>query len=272
MKQIDTNNVIGELAENYGINLRGYSLLDSVDIRPTDIEYGVGFIIRIKLEWRSLSAEFIPDNFSAALLKKETFKLLAQKCTSNFNDFQMEINREVVNPLEPVHWSENWSHLYIKLLKSPIIRDDLTAVEIEKAIMDISGNLLGLILSLLPLEDVEFEDIAGGLPEGALTRIEVNRYERSSFNRQVCLRIHGSICKVCNFDFEEKYGDLGKGFIHVHHVVPVSELVPLYEINPEKDLVPVCPNCHAMIHKRNPPYSVEEIKKFVLLKMEMGKG
>jgi 5-methylcytosine-specific restriction protein A len=56
------------------------------------------------------------------------------------------------------------------------------------------------------------------------------------------------------------YGEIGKNFIHVHHVKPLSEIDEQYKINPIKDLRPVCPNCHAMLHKRKPAYSIEEIQ------------
>jgi predicted HNH restriction endonuclease len=95
--------------------------------------------------------------------------------------------------------------------------------------------------------------------------IEVNIYERSAINRQVCIIINGCICKVCAFDFEKTFGAIGSGFIHVHHVVPVSMLGEGYLIDPSKDLVPVCPNCHAMLHKSNPPYTIEKIKKILLI-------
>lgn len=278
MKQIDLFKITEVLTEKYGVNLRGYSLPDRLEIRPIDIEYGVGFILKIKLEWRSLTAEFVPDNFSASLIKtmgaseihkRDIFRMLAQRWYTNTSDLYMKINGEEVNPLEPNQWRNNWNQLYIKLSKTPVIHYDIK--QLENATLDISSSLLGLILSLLPLEEAAIEESAIGLPEGALTRIEVNRYERSAFNRQACLIFHGYICKVCDFDFEQKYGILGQGFIHVHHIVPVSELGSNYKINPKKDLVPVCPNCHAMIHKRKPPYRVDELKN-IISNTKVGKG
>ena len=119
-----------------------------------------------------------------------------------------------------------------------------------------------MAVSLLPLEEVKYIDDfeVQGLPEGARTRVEVNRYERSHLNRQACIAFHGACCLVCGFDFEENYGLLGRGAIVVHHVVPVSQLGEGYVIDPVKDLVPVCPNCHMMLHRQNPPFSMEELK------------
>lgn len=104
------------------------------------------------------------------------------------------------------------------------------------------------------------EDYRRGLPEGAKTRVEVNRYERSRANRDRCLSVHGYDCRVCGMNFEEQYGEIGKDYIEVHHLTPLPDLDEDYEIDPTTDLVPVCPNCHRMIHRRNPPYTVDEMK------------
>ncbi|NQS72190.1 MAG: DUF3427 domain-containing protein [Desulfobulbaceae bacterium] len=97
--------------------------------------------------------------------------------------------------------------------------------------------------------------------EGQRTQVLVNRYERDRNARDECIRHHGSTCCVCGFDFGKKYGELGIGFIHVHHVVPLSEIGKDYIVNPVYDLVPICPNCHAMVHRQNPPLSIDELKK-----------
>lgn len=95
--------------------------------------------------------------------------------------------------------------------------------------------------------------------EGTLKQILVNQYERDPKAREVCINHYGFICKVCEFDFEKKYGEIGKGFIHVHHLKPLSEIGKEYKLNPITDLLPVCPNCHAMLHKKKPPFSIEEL-------------
>ncbi len=96
--------------------------------------------------------------------------------------------------------------------------------------------------------------------EGAKQTITVNRYERNNQARQQCIEYYGTSCYICGFDFEQAFGELGKGFIHVHHLIPLSEINQEYQINSIKDLRPVCPNCHAIIHKKNPPFSIEEMK------------
>lgn len=96
--------------------------------------------------------------------------------------------------------------------------------------------------------------------EGAVQRISVNRFERDAKARGACIRHHGTQCVVCNFDFEERYGKPGRGFIHVHHTRPLHRLRASQRVDPKRDLVPVCPNCHAMLHRRDPPYDVEQLK------------
>lgn len=96
--------------------------------------------------------------------------------------------------------------------------------------------------------------------EGAAVTISVNNYERNREARNKCIDIHGYDCSVCGFNFEKNYGNIGKEYIHVHHIIPIHTVKREYEIDPEKDLIPVCPNCHAMIHKTNPPLSINKLK------------
>ena len=105
------------------------------------------------------------------------------------------------------------------------------------------------------------EMICRGEGEGAKTRIMVNRYERSASARQACLNAHGTACTVCGFDFGERYGDLGEGFIHVHHLVDLSTIGKEYEIDGAEDLRPVCPNCHAMLHRERPALTLDNLSK-----------
>ncbi len=97
--------------------------------------------------------------------------------------------------------------------------------------------------------------------EGTVKPAISKRYERNPQARSLCLESNGYSCKACGFNFRETYGELGQRYIHVHHIVPISTIGKEYEINPETDLVPICPNCHAMIHKATPPLQIEELQK-----------
>jgi 5-methylcytosine-specific restriction protein A len=101
-----------------------------------------------------------------------------------------------------------------------------------------------------------------GFPEGALSRVEVNRYERDPRARRACLQRWGYRCAVCNFSFEERYGPLGRAYIHVHHTLELSRVPQGYQVDPVKDLRPLCPNCHAMIHYGpGPALTIEDLKR-----------
>lgn len=113
----------------------------------------------------------------------------------------------------------------------------------------------------LPADEIDpVLPVPGTLPQDALIRVGVNRHERNPHARRVCLAHHGTSCAACGFSFEAAYGPEGEGFIHVHHLVPAAQLGPGYELDPVEDLVPLCPNCHAMAHRRRIPYTVAELR------------
>lgn len=104
------------------------------------------------------------------------------------------------------------------------------------------------------------EVLADSLFEGATCRVLVNRYERDPVARSRCVEHHGVTCHVCGMNFCSVYGALGEGFIHVHHLTQLSEHGVRHEVDPVRDPRPVCPNCHAMLHRRTPPYSLDDIR------------
>lgn len=70
------------------------------------------------------------------------------------------------------------------------------------------------------------------------------------------------ICEICGFDFEEKYGEIGRDFIEAHHVIPVSQLKEGDKTR-VKDIVLVCSNCHKMLHRKRPWLSPDELDKLI---------
>lgn len=97
--------------------------------------------------------------------------------------------------------------------------------------------------------------------EGAKKQITVNAYERNQKARQLCLQKYGYKCCVCGFDFEEFYGDIGIGYIEVHHIKPLNEINKEYIVDPFNDLRPICPNCHSMVHKAS--ITIENLKDII---------
>jgi 5-methylcytosine-specific restriction protein A len=109
--------------------------------------------------------------------------------------------------------------------------------------------------------EVTLEDKVALHYEGAVKRIYVNRYEREKQARIECIEHYGCRCAVCGFDFEKVYGPTGQDTIHVHHLVPLSTIRKEYKIDPVRDLRPVCPNCHLIIHSRKEPFTIDEVKE-----------
>lgn len=100
--------------------------------------------------------------------------------------------------------------------------------------------------------------------EGAVYRVVVSAYERDPETRRRCIEAHGTTCCICEFSFAVAYGPVAEGFIHVHHLRPLSEAGGMHRVDPIEDLRPVCPNCHAVLHRRVPAYSIEDVRWFLV--------
>jgi 5-methylcytosine-specific restriction protein A len=123
-------------------------------------------------------------------------------------------------------------------------------------------NELGL---LADRENEPFPDAVfpSGLAEGAVRQISVNAYERNSTARRLCINHYGTKCKVCDFSFASVYGSVGEGFIHVHHLEQLADIRRDYQVDPVNDLIPVCPNCHAMLHSCRPAMTIAELQSLM---------
>jgi len=126
----------------------------------------------------------------------------------------------------------------------------------------------GLIKRGQPYPPEEFrlpEEIPEGTnrTEGSVRRVEVNRYERDPYARRMCLAAHGTECCICKFSFGAAYGQEARDYIHVHHIRPLSEIGGEYVVDPENDLRPVCPNCHAVLHLGGRCRTMDEVRQLL---------
>jgi len=113
----------------------------------------------------------------------------------------------------------------------------------------------------MPAGEPGFPDEVAVFLEGATKQVFVNAYERNPRARAACLAHYGPNCTVCNFNFGVNFGAIGDGFMHVHHLKPLSAEGKSHDVDPVLDLRPVCPNCHAMLHRSDPPFSIEELRE-----------
>ena len=212
----------------------------------------------IEITPEKYAAFSINDMASSTQMQKNRFAEYAKRLGALKAKTEFSVNDSICNPEEPDTWPEKWKNYRMRISRSPIVSEDEPFDEANIA-SEWAGIVTGMFLSLLNV----IQDEDAKYLEGGLSRVEVNKYERNPVNRELCLATNGYICKICGFDFEKKYGRIGHHFIHVHHIVPVSETDTAYEIDPVKELIPVCPNCHAMLHQSDPPYLPEELKKII---------
>lgn len=135
--------------------------------------------------------------------------------------------------------------------------------------MKLTGELLDYIMSFFRHDLTEGyypDEVSGNLEEGKRKSVMVNVYERNPMARKQCIDYYGVQCQVCGLDFKNSYGAVGKDFIHVHHIKPLHEIQRDYVVNPIQDLIPVCPNCHAMLHRKENGVvlSIEQLRERIL--------
>jgi 5-methylcytosine-specific restriction protein A len=154
-------------------------------------------------------------------------------------------------PMQPLE--ETWQDDVIPKIKS--FTPELT----PKKLARVDGDWFA---AETDLDNSLAEELAASetFPEGAKTTVVINAYERNPKARAACIAYHGCKCAACGFNFVSRYGELGRDFIHVHHLRPLRAVADEYEVDPKKDLIPVCPNCHAMIHRTEPCLSITELR------------
>lgn len=244
---------------------------ETIEIFPEDTHRNESFSVRLTLGWRSLKGELVPGPYASEIVKgmgaseedrRGLFRAFVEKMIIDRADVQLQVNGLPIEVLDFPNWPESWQKVILTFEKCPLAINTETKQDTINQVIVWGGRFVGAVLSLVPLEEQELNDTEK-LPEGALTKVKVNKYERSRLNRLACIEYHGAICKVCNFDFGRTYGELGEGYIHVHHIVPVSALGDSYLVDPVNDLVPLCPNCHSMIHRSDPPMSIDVLKELI---------
>ena len=242
-------------------------------LEPEGHEGPHAFAVRITLQWRRIEFAFEPGRFAGELLRsmaaadadgRAIFSTVMQDCVSSGGSVSFRVNGSDLPFNGTAEWPADWFRLSLGLSRGNLELGVDTGQQDDQITRDWTARFMAAVVALLPLEESDTgEPDVGGYPEGALIRLEVNRYERDRRNRSAALAIHGRNCKGCGMSFEERYGAIAAGFIEIHHVTPVSKLVPGYVIDPQTDLVPLCPNCHTVVHRRTPPIPIDELVQIV---------
>lgn len=242
---------------------------------PADHPVTQTFTLDVVIGWRSVEATFHAGSFAGQLLKtmghadsdgRSRFRAVLTNSREEGADIALSLNGSNRAFDDLSIWAEDWRRMELSLRKGMLPLDGDDGQEGVGLVCVWASRIAAATVALLPLEpaglDEQFNpaETIRGLPEGARLTVQVNRYERDSRNRAAALAIHGYTCKACDVDMQERYGDTAAGLIEIHHTTPVSQLGPGYIVDPRTDLVPLCPNCHAVAHRRSPPFAVAELR------------
>ena len=244
---------------------------------PTDVEEREHYVARSKSDfgesWSVSNRKKIPEGTPAFLLAQGKYRgiVAGGRTTGEVFDGRHWLDGRKKANYVMVEFSE-WIPL-IDNLPTPFLEDSVPTVNWkpqnsgqileDREVVSIDSLWTQHLdsLGIGYVRQPEEPDASEGFPEGTFKQVPVNRYERNRRARQRAIEIHGLDCKGCGFNFQTTYGKLGKDYIEVHHVVPISQIKVGYEVNPETDLVPLCANCHAMVHREKPPLKPEVLRK-----------
>jgi 5-methylcytosine-specific restriction protein A len=274
MKETTARFAAHSIAERVGIAIHTKILKEGseeyLELTPTDCHPNEGFSVHFRLGWRSAEAVFVPGLFSGPLIArmgqcdeeaKKTFCVFAEAVSSRKVKVLMKINGTDTSPINAATWPTQWSKAELSLKLTPIMVEADNEAQQERLILDLAIPIYGMLVSLIGAEENELTTT--GEPEGRAIQSLTTRYERSRLNREACIQLKGTRCKVCGFDFSEAYGPLGIGYIEIHHLTPVASIGPNYRIDIKTDLAPVCSNCHSMAHREEPPVPLERLQELI---------
>lgn len=272
---ISLSNLIVTISNKYGYELYLEEALDSSRKIPV-IKFRIDsnldtFHLELSRSWKTTRVDLIPGPFASKVATFLSMQVLAHKseiinlfANSSFSlsEFSLEIDNHKFENIADLDENSHNINFYVEAMTSESSIEHGLLNDKEASLIELAASV---IVTLLPRPSHSYsnpEEVIG-FPEGASTQVLVNKYERDPRNRSAAISAHGFECLACGFDFKKIYGDLGADFIIVHHIVPVSKIGADYEIDPVKDLITLCANCHAMIHRQDPPLSLEELRSVV---------
>ncbi len=237
---------------------------------PDGLPYGFEFCITLARSLANAEAVFRPDAFSGYLVREldagvhdrlALWSVAHSEAAAAHVDVVVVINGTPVE-IERAPWPEvgPWRSVEVicrRRLPRGAPADALGAALLAAASVSLTFVLAGLDRILVD------EQLAQGELEGQPMVAPAVRYERSPVNRSLCLGHYGYACQVCGFDFGDRFGSPGEEFIEVHHLKPLSEADGPAEVDPIRDLIPLCSNCHSMAHRRKPPFTPDELRGLI---------
>ncbi len=279
---IESRDIARIVTINTGLKFNGRHGVDSgnqwIELHLDGHAKSSTFTIKAIIGWRHIEVLFKPGAYAGELLtimrnsdydSRNLFISLLEDTREKGTAVSLSINDRNFDFNEKSLWDNKWVKIALGFRVGQI---DLSAYgenDAHKIVQNLISSMAATVISLMPIEKNTSEETENEqYPEGASVSIEVNRYERDPRNRAAALAIHGYACMACGVLMSNIYGDIVDGFIEVHHTKPISQLGKDYLINPVEDLLPLCPNCHSVIHRRDPPYTLSELKALLVEKSE----
>lgn len=251
-----------------GLHVSGAVSDGQMSLWPSAHHPNEAFRVLFKPRWRSAEATLSPGTFAGTMVRamaaaSDNAKLLFRSYVSSFRNegaqVSMQINGLPVDPGDPDSWPVEWGSFEVSAQKSALVFDLNKDSELVPVADILVMPLLAMAIALVGTEE---EDAVEGVAEGAAVQYLATRYERRKLNRDACIRIHGTVCAGCGFSFGKFYGDLAEGYIEVHHIEPLA-LSGEVVIDPETDLVPLCSNCHSVVHRLSPPMPIDHLRAMI---------
>ena len=239
--------------------------------RFAGLDRGKSFSLEVSRSWKTTQVNFQADSFAGELLlfireqvKSREAQLISliDSNQNSYSSIQFLVDGVSLRGNVEEKNEDNSLRFEVGVLTSD------SSIEygiLNKQEESLCRFAITLFASILPVKKIAFRsaDEVLGFPEGAVSQVLVNKYERDPKNRSAAIAIHGKSCLACGFNYTDFYGELGDEYIVVHHVVPVSKIGPDYDINPSTDLVTLCANCHAMVHRQDPPLTVAQLREIL---------
>ena len=260
--QLNITTILNSLQKNLELSLSTYKDNEGYDcIISNDYIKNEGFILIIKPYFSKIKIFFDLEKNSGFLFNQIKSKI--SRNIKNLNLFvssfseDLEVNFLIddnifnLEDLLKIEFTKFNFEMIIDLEKQE--NHDLNTLLLRSL-----TDCLRIVIFLTGLEKSDDTDFKN---DGNISIKKQKYYERKIENRLICLNTKGYNCYVCGFNFNKKFGELGKEFIHVHHVLPASKINS--DFNPLEDLIPVCPNCHSMLHKEDPPIDPDLLRSII---------
>lgn len=259
------------IADRLGLPVRVEQRESVWMVAISDLDVNEGFTVEFRKEWRSAQSIIVWGKFARPCIQKlgesDHISRLAVAAVASALPKgirpQFVVNGVDCELKDPKAWPNGWNSVQWSLLRGSLPSDTMTDQDWETVAEDLVLPLLSMLMALLGVEEVDADVSA---TEGNSYEARSIRYERKKINRDICLRIRGAFCLCCNRSMEEDYGPVAHGLIEVHHIVPAAAMGPEYRVNPTTDLIPVCPNCHRVLHRINPPMSPDQLRAALALR------